>query len=353
MKLHPPLAWIEAGLEPGSAQARHEPGDKQPSPMGGPALQDTGWRPEQLQLLLAQARRAPVSMRHGLALAPGQIRLLALPQPPRRPVYLLISKVGPLLVHGWPVVSETDYASDTDWVLQEDDTERPLALSVAVVQLWNPLQLPRAMVGDSVNELRPPAWHALRAIEGPLLAPQRPPISQPDVPVTVTQWANVEFVTGAPLSPGARAVEERLAYRALYERWAEQVAMGALAALGRGAVPPVAAVRWKTLALASLVALATAVVWPLLPPGPQAPDEVYRSVQPSGAPAALLRVHLAPQATVRELDGWLTRWPGQIVAGPDDSGAYTLAVPRERVAGILDELAGSPLVDKAEAVAQP
>lgn len=390
-RLHPPLPWIERGLFGDSvAESEGSPADEVAGSVDDlgqqaafdPATGDRGWSPEQRRLLLDMARRSRLEVRDDLPMAPGQIRKLHLPYRPQRPVHLLVDRVGPLLAHGWLVVSEADYASDTDWVLQDDDVVRPLALSTALVQMWNKRQLPLACLGGSVNELQEDRLHGLQIVASQAHAPDRPSISDPLATFSVVELSGVEYVTGAPLSPDARHPQERRAYRDLYERWAETLVIGELTRLGTPPgkplnIPSFASVpdsvaspadaqhesakarstgasgRWRTLALASMAALAVAVIWPLSQMESDTDAQRYRSVLPSGVAADSIRVHLAPATSVHDLSDWLVRWSAQMGAGPDESGAFRLLVPRDISQAALADLQNSPLVEKAQMEEQP
>ena len=283
--LQPPLAWIEASLFPSpeanagpASQADRENDLLQPTETVGET--ENSWSPEQLATLLQLAKRTVQHVDETLPPAPGQIRQLGLKCQPTRPVYLLIQRVGPLFVHGWPVTPDVDYASDTDWVLQEDEVlHTPLHLSTSVVQLWNHMVLPVASLGGCVNQLTEDAWQAMQSVSGLLLASQRPQISMPQAVVSVTALAGFEFVTGAPLIPGARHLEDRLACRVLWARWAEKTIRSNVPGLGTvTGLPlepeqatdhpkPVAAPQgqssaavWRTVALASVALLAIVIL---------------------------------------------------------------------------------------------
>ena len=382
--LHPPLSWIERGLFGDDAVHADDETDReqeQPAPPRQPqedadhGTGEGGWSPAQLAMLMATVRQSRLEVRSDLMLAPGQIRQLVLPHPPQRPVHLLVDRVGPLLVHGWLVVSEVDYASDLDWILQDDEVSRPLALGTAVVQLWNRRQLPLACLGGSVNEVGDENLQAIRAVASQLLVPGQSVRSDPQATFSVTELAGVEYVTGAPLTDGARHCQERQAYRDLYERWAETLVAVQIPRLGisTGAVLPTpgtstapqaqparaeqastaaaagrASATWRTLALASMVALAVAVIWPLTQTGSDTDAERFRSVLPSGVQADRIQVHLSGQTPVQALSEWLVRWSAQVVSGPDESGAFVLLVPKDKSAGALADLQGSPMVEKAQ-----
>lgn len=372
-QLQPPLAWIEASLFPAPeasaeapAQSDHEPDLLKPSETGDEV--DKGWSPEQLATLLQLAKRTVQYADETLPLAPGQIRQLRLSRPPSRPVHLLIQRVGPLFVHGWPVTPDADYASDTDWVLQEDEVlYTPLHLSTSVVQLWNHMVLPVASLGGCVNQLTDDAWQAMQSVSGPLLASQRWQVSMPQAVVSVTELAGYEFVTGAPLILGARYLEERQASRALWARWAEETIRSNVPGFGVMANPlpepepeavpsePVIAPQgkssasvWRTLALASVAMLAIVMAVPAWRDRMPETGSEYRSGVSAAGEAVRIDVHLSPGAKISDISAWLNEWGGQIVAGPSETGGFTLSVPRARQAQALSTLTASPLVEKVE-----
>ncbi len=369
--LQPPLAWIEASLFPAPEAGAEEvartiESDLLKSAEIGDEISN-GWSPDQLDTLIQQAKRSVLHRDETLPPAPGQIRQLRLKNQPTRPVYLLIQRVGPLFVHGWPVTPDVDYASDTDWVLQEDEVvHTPLHQSTSVVQLWNQLVLPVAALGCCVNQLTDAAWQAMQSVSGPLLASQRRPISMPQTVVSVSTLAGYEFVTGAPLVPGARHLEDREACRALWARWADETIRGNVPGLGSNTTlslepehesdrpDPVVAPQssssltlWRAVALASVAMLTIVIALPLREPVTEAAGE-YRSGITATSDAVLISVHLSPGTTIRDITSWLTEWGGQVVGGPGDTGGFTLAVPRPRLAHALATLTASPMVEKAE-----
>lgn len=365
MRPQPPLDWIESCLFPSNIEPAAEPlapALGAADTAGPDTLPEDGWSAEQLGHLLTLARRVPLAVSGPNDIDPGQIRRLQLHPQPTRPVHMLISRQGPLFVHGWPVVPDVDYASDTDWVLQEEEMQQPLHPATALVQLWNPMLLPVGCLDASVNQLRPEAWQALQSVAGPLLSPHRGLISEPLAVVSVARLADHEFVTGAPLAPGARFEAERRAHRALWERWVEEMLRSHLPGAGRGSTasdpprpialtpPEITPVRpspsgWRALALASVVALAMVIAQPLLQVDPEGTSD-SRSVPANSAKTIIIEVHLAPEARLSDLSAWLAAWGGQLAGGPSESGAITIAVPAARQAQVLSTLGASPLVEK-------
>lgn len=372
MSLHPPLSWIEAGLFPQAAPPSEAPGDAlavadetSKGALSQAEEQGSGWTPDQLATLVRLAERAGLQADESLAPAPAQIRRLHLKSQPTRPVHLLVQQLGPLFARGWPVMCDVDYASDRDWVLQDDDVQRPLQASTRVVQLWNPIVLPISALGASVNTMEPDAWESLQAVSGALAAVQRQPISMPRTVVSVTERLGHEFVTGAPLAPGARHLEDRERYQSLCTRWADETMRDNVPSVGRipmapGSSTPSAApapapqrrtrsnTLWQAAALASVAVLAVFIAQPHWRTRPDAAVSEERGAGQSATQRTRLIVHLAPAAKVADLTTWLADWGGQLVSGPNETGALTIEVPDTAKQEAMRILSASPIVERAE-----
>lgn len=277
---------------------------------------------------------------------------------------MLIQRTGPLFAHGWPVVPDVDYASDSDWVLQEDEALEPLHPSTGMVQLWNPMLLPMTSLGGSLNQLTTAAWQAMQSVAAHLATPRSELISEPLAVVSVARLAEVEFVTGAPLEPGSRCLTERRAYRALWERWVEEILTTQLLGTRSESPPPdkapapvlrkpasisasKATAGWRALALVSVAALSLLIAQPLWR-GDSDETSHVRGAPSSGTNTITIEVHLARTATVSDLTAWLAEWNGQLTGGPNESGAITISVPVAKQAQALATLETSPLVEKFE-----
>ena len=108
--------------------------------------------------------------------------------------------------------------------------------------------------------------------------------------------------------------------------------------------------QWPT-ALASLVIVLQAglLAWQAPPPHD---DVAWRGtgVEALGsAPTALLAVHFAPQAPLQAVTTLLHSLRAEAVAGPDEDGLWTLAVPTAQRDAALAQLRASPLVQAATA----
>ncbi|WP_295955725.1 hypothetical protein [Rhodoferax sp.] len=108
--------------------------------------------------------------------------------------------------------------------------------------------------------------------------------------------------------------------------------------------------RWPT-ALASLVIVLQAglLAWQMQPPQQ---DVIWRGtgVDALGsAPNALLVVHFAPQAPLQAVTTLLHSLRAEAIAGPDEDGLWTLAVPTTQRDAALAQLRASPLVQAATA----
>lgn len=365
MRPQPPLPWIESCMfpHPGAPATEVSVPALVGACMEDQAKQaDDGWSSEQLTSLMALAKRVQLSVNEQVEVQPGQIRLLKLQPRPTRPVYMLIQRTGPLFVHGWPVVPDVDYANDSDWVLQEDEAQESLHPSTGMVQLWNPMMFPKSSLGGSLNQLATVAWQDMQSVAAHLMAPRRELISAPLAVVSVAKLAEIEFVTGAPLEPGSRCLTERRAYRALWERWVEEILKTQLLGTRSERLSPdegpepllmkpgansvqKAKAGWRALALVSVAALSLVIALPLWR-GDSDDTGNFRGAPASGAKPIAIEVHLVRTATINDLTAWLAEWGGQLTGGPNESGAITISVPVAKQAQALATLGASPLVEK-------
>ncbi len=119
---------------------------------------------------------------------------------------------------GWLCASEVEYASWWDFVLQEDKgVSSPEA---GMVQLWNPVQIPVALISRVVGELSGNRLSAVRALVGEYLggqAAETAPVWPGRIAARLT-LGNLTVVTGSPLGG---ETDERHRYREIYFRAAE------------------------------------------------------------------------------------------------------------------------------------
>jgi hypothetical protein len=137
---------------------------------------------------------------------------------------------------------------------------------------------------------------------------------------------------------------QRLRQRIEAQRW-QSARPGWLAAAGNGWSAAAAWLRW-TLALQFMVIVAIGGV--LF--GDRTPDMNYRTlgdretfsgVAP-GASAPHLLVIFNPQLSQHDLNAMLQANRASIISGPNEAGAYVLALPVDRVAGVQEKLRASP-----------
>ncbi len=117
---------------------------------------------------------------------------------------------------GWMCAPEVDYASWWDMVLQEED--EPAFPEAGMVQVWNPVHVPKALMGRVVAQLSPERLQAVRALTRDYLLGASPE----DVParpghVAMRKVDGLPVVTGTPL--GEEDVRHR--YQHIYLQAAE------------------------------------------------------------------------------------------------------------------------------------
>lgn len=172
----------------------------------------------------ADARR---THRHTTLPAPGQIvsvETVIGPQGPLdwvlpRPLALLLAEPTetPAVWYGWLAAPETDYASDFDLVLSEDDG--PVDPAAGMVQVWNPAYLYLPNAGRLLARLPSRRLAAVRALAREFLSARAP--GRPAHPGTVyprTLETGDTVLTGSPLGGDD---DPRRRYRMLYHAAAE------------------------------------------------------------------------------------------------------------------------------------
>ncbi len=172
----------------------------------------------------AEARRA---YPHAVPPAPGQIVSVDTvigPQGPLdwvlpRPLALVLVEPTetPAVWYGWLAAPETDYASDFDLVLGEDDG--PVDPVAGMVQVWNPAYLYLPNARRLLGQLPPRRLAAARALARAFLT--APTIGHPARPGTVyprTLDTSDIVITGSPLGGDD---DPRRRYQILYHAAAE------------------------------------------------------------------------------------------------------------------------------------
>ena len=168
------------------------------------------------------ARLALVARRLSTRPRPGLILRIDRPQGPSGPLdwdlnqplaVLLAEPAGhPDIWSGWLMAAEIDYATDWDLLLEEDDA--PYDPSVAMVQVWNPVQVYCPTASAALGELRPSRMAAVRDLAIDFLAaPPDPAAAEPGILVQRTTGGGHLVLTGTPVGDGP---DPRWRYRELY-----------------------------------------------------------------------------------------------------------------------------------------
>jgi hypothetical protein len=331
-RLTPTLATIERGLfggdvaaaDPETSEAQHP---QHPVAMGA-ALR--AW-------IERQARSAPgAAALAGQAPQPGDIWWLALDEGTHADVALLIGRVDEARARGWLVAGETLYASDRDWVLQQDDVQSELDPRLGMVQLWNAIDVSR-------DQLREPS---ARLCDGVLDAVERVAAirhMQHDLApsagrIGLVESEGVSWVSGTPLG----AIDSRRRYQHLYRRLAASIDRTATAVdvpidasdtAASGRIIPIDAARrqrrawvnadfWRGAGLAATVLLAVGL--PYIH-GQRTTNRraiaTMRGLETQRA-SVTFDVHFASGTTLAQLTALLQEGQMRIVSGPDARAAY-------------------------------
>ena len=350
--LFPPLGQIERELfgAPDSF-ASEELVDPDRSPLGFAAAPSA-------HLLAMMERRVAADQAYPPApLAVGQIRRITSVSQSGRQLgrscaVLLGRAVGGRRWAGWLVAQESDWASERDMILQEEDGV--LALDAAMVQAWNPVEV--TLRGDEaiLGKLSPRRLAAVSTLashastDAQWVAPRPGRIGAWDLDEHTT------VVTGTPLGGDE---DPRAAYQGLYRRLASE--LGIVAAprpvraswldwLGAVFVRPVV-----TVGLAGLAVLQAGLLLFGGGAGPE-PDVVFRNVTmaaPDDACRTKIRLMFKVDTPYADVVVALRRVDARLVGGPSETGDIWILPPLDQdpneVAAMLRQ---SHLVERSEVV---
>jgi hypothetical protein len=360
--LTPTLATIERGL---FGQAHPEPpapelsGDEAAPVEIGDALRAMIAR-------RAAAARAPRAVAGAQAVA-GDFWWLHLDAGVEQAVALLVRKVEDDAVQGWLVAGETAYASDRDWVLQQEDAQAALDPRLGMVQLWNAVTVPRHRLFEPAGSMAAKAFAELAQVAGAAVTPASAGPAPGRIGLVDTD--GVAWVCGTPLGTS----DPRRAYQALYARLAGMIAVrpadapdasppAPSAAAANDAAPghgiDIAARRtprrawrngdfWRGAGIAAALVMAVGLPYTrmLQRTGPGGQDRVVAMrglSQPTTA--VLFDVHFVGTATVADVTALLQASGLNIASGPAPDGAYVLSATAADAASAAKALDRSRLV---------
>ena len=217
---------------------------------------------------------------------------------------------------GWPLASETDYASDWDILLEEED--QPYEPLIAMVQLWNPVQFPLAHSAPIIGQVSPRRLQTLAtAFADSLMAGEGEP--RPSRPGSIMERlvSNGELLLcGTPLGGPA---DPRRRYQELYYAAAGILRAAAQATVARinardTAPAPMdwATATWQRLAeglrdLARQCGQALLPLDPVVVMGTVSPDDAPTPALPGYRIPGLLAIESLPEETHGVLKIRLTR----------------------------------------------
>ncbi|MGC8731910.1 MAG: hypothetical protein ACP5RC_06585 [Halothiobacillaceae bacterium] len=279
---------------------------------------------------------------------PGDVWWLRLDEPAEQAVGMLLQSVEPTVVSGWLVASESAYATDRDWVVQEDEVQTALDPRVGMVQLWHPVTVARDRLGERAARLADEVLdHLQRVAEAPSMAADVHP-SPGRVGLVKTE--GVLWVCGTPLGDS----DPRRKYQSLYRRLAATLRMASsmdtpLASpphagfgdqqatnvidIARGRKRANAWLNgdfWRGAGVAAALLLAVGIPYLRIQQqaGPDATTlaSTVRGLAEQG-PSADFKVHISASATMAQISALLQQGQMRISAGPDPSGAYIVTGP--------------------------
>lgn len=362
-QIFPPLALIEHDLfaNPGAGQAL-DGGLADPAPASehadvavpGHLLALIG-RKLAAERLLVQEPLAAGQIRRLLHVpgADGSARVLM-----RACGILLGSCVGGRRWSGWIVAQESDYASERDLVLQEDDGV--LAPEAAMVQVWNPVTL--ELRGDEplLGKLSAAALGAVLKLVSPARADDGFVAPRPG---RLGAWETDDMtvvVTGTPL--GAQD-DPRHGYQLLYRRLATELQQSRAAV--RAAPRAGLITRWRdwlattlgrpawSVAALALVAVQSTV---MLSGRWQGADEepAYRGaapVAPGSECRPVIRVRFRLDTPYAELVLAIRRADASLAGGPSETGEVWIMPPADQDAQeVAAMLRQHHLVEQADVI---
>ncbi len=282
--------------------------------------------------------------------ADGQVRRLV-----RSCAVLLRHRAGGRRWAGWIVAQESDWASERDLILQEEDGV--LAPEAAMVQAWNPVEVELREDEAILGKLAPERLDAVAklaayvATEQEWVAPRPGRIGAWDLDDGTT------VVTGTPLG-GPN--DPRAAYQALYRTLGLE-----LGAIGQAAGASDPTTGWLdllramfvrpavTVALAGLAAVQAGLLLSDVRFGPE-PDVVFRDVTVAAADDACrtgIRLRFKADTPYSDVMLTLRRVDARLIAGPSETGDIWILPPLNQDPGeVAALLRRDQLLERSEIV---
>jgi len=192
-------------------------------------------------------------------------------------------------------------------------------------------------------------WHAAGTLEPHLRARMATHLAACARCQRETEWLR-ELQTAAQEPFTASEAEIERAWQRLRVRLDTGPLQRSLAVLRRAGRAWSRAPVWMRWALAAQLAICAILTGTLVQPTAPAPYRTLAATAESAQGDALLRVKFDPDLTQGRLRDLLRGCGARIVDGPDATGAYVLAVPRERVERVLITLRGARGVRRAAAL---
>ena len=364
--LYPPLSLIEREL---FGQEQHEAASA--SDAIDPAQPVAEAVPAMPAHVLALIRRkvAATQALPASPLAVGQIRGLPVASDPdgqERPLgrtcaVLLGRWMGGRRWAGWMVAQETEYATERDLVLQDDDGV--MAPEAAVVQAWNPVEVELRGAEPLLGRVSASALGAVLKLADHVFTDEQVVAPRPG---RVGAWdidADTTVVTGTPLGEGD---DPRTRYQELYRRLALEFAAAASDAQvtrsdpGKQAAPGWMAWLRHTFVRPDWTFGAMAIVlgqamWMLAVQPDGAGEEArYRGAAPAVQDAACrtrIRVMFRLDTPYADLVLALRRIDATLVSGPSETGEiWILPAPDQNPQEVAAMLQQSHLVERSEVV---
>lgn len=228
------------------------------------------------------------------------------------------------------------YASDRDWVLQQDDVQSELDPRLGMVQLWNAIEVSRDQLREPSAQLRDGVLDAVERVAA--IRHMQHDLAPSAGRIGLVESEGVSWVSGTPLG----AIDPRRRYQHLYRRLAASIDRTASAVdmpvdasdtAASGRVIPFDAARrkrrawlnadfWRGAGLAATVLLAVGL--PYIH-GQRTTNRraiaTMRGLQTQRA-SVTFDVHFASGTTLAQLTALLQDGRMRIVSGPDARAAY-------------------------------
>lgn len=256
---------------------------------------------------------------------------------------------------GWVVAQESDWASERDLILQEEDGV--LAPEAAVVQAWNPVEVELRGNEAILGKLAPERLDAVAKLAAYVATEQEWVAPRPG---RIGAWdldASTTVVTGTPL---AGPEDPRAAYQALYRTLGVE-----LGAVGRAAGVSNQETGWldrlramfarpaATIALAGLAAVQAGLLLSHARLGPE-PDVVFRDVTlaaPDDACRSRIRLRFRADTPYSDVIVTLRRVDARLIAGPSETGDIWILPPLNQEPGeVAALLRRDQLLERSEVV---